>query len=47
MNRGRGDLEVALQVGFGGWTAEDEPIGVDEGEILPLLFCEAGSRSGT
>ena len=46
VNGRRGDLEMPLQVGFGGRAGEDERIGVDEGEVLPLFFCEAGWRNG-
>ena len=39
---GRGtDPEVALHIGFGGWTLEHVRIDVDEGQILALLFGEA------
>ena len=45
MDRGRGDLEVALHLGLGGGLAfEQTPVGVDEGEILALLGRETGSR---
>ena len=42
----RGDSEIALQVGFGRRAAEHLGVGVDEGQILPLLRCEAGPGSG-
>jgi hypothetical protein len=32
---------MALQVGLGGWTAEHERIGMNEGQVLALLFGEA------
>ena len=35
------DAEVALHVGFGRGAAEHVRIGVDEGEVLALLFGEA------
>ena len=41
VDRGRGDMEVALQVGLGGRTAHHQRVGVDEGQILALLFGEA------
>ena len=44
MDRRRGDVEVALHVGLGGRSADDQGIGVDEGQILALLVGEAGSR---
>ena len=40
----RGDPKVPLHVGFGGGTAEDAAVGMDEGQILALLECEGGSR---
>ncbi len=43
MDAGRRHLEVALQVRFGGRTAEDASIGMDEGQILALLGGEGGS----
>ena len=45
VNRGRSDLEMALHVGFGGWTAKHMRVGVDESQVLALLFGEAG-RAG-
>ena len=42
----RGDAEVTLQVGFGRGPAEHQGVGVDEGEVLPLLVGEAGSEGG-
>jgi len=41
MNRGWTDAEVALHVGLGGRSSEHARIGVDEGQILALLFGEA------
>ncbi len=41
MDRRRADLEVALHVGFGRGAPEHVRIGVDEGQILALLFGEA------
>ena len=46
MDRRRGDLEMALHVGFGGRLADDAGIGVDEGEVLALLIGEAGFARG-
>jgi len=40
MNRRRRDL--SLHVGLGGWPPHDAGVGVNEGEILPLLGGEAG-----
>ena len=37
MDGGRGDAEEAPHVGFGGRAGIDAGIGVDEGQILPLL----------
>ena len=41
MNRGWADAEVALHVGLGRRSSEHARIGVDEGQILALLFGEA------
>ena len=41
VDRGRADLKVALHVGLGGRATEHVRVGVDEGQVLPLLFCEA------
>ena len=41
VNRGRGDLEMALHVGLGRRSSEYARIGVDEGQVLALLFGEA------
>ena len=41
VNRRRTDPEVALHIGFGGWTLEHVRIDIDEGQILALLFGEA------
>jgi hypothetical protein len=39
---GRGtNPEVALHIGFGGWTLEYVRIDIDEGQILALLFGES------
>ena len=43
VNRGRADFEVALHVDLGGWAPEHVRVGVDEGQILALLFGEAVS----
>ncbi len=40
------DLEVSLHVGLGGWPPHDAGVGVNEGEILPLLGGEAGLWRG-
>ena len=40
MDRWRRDLEVALHVGFGGWSPVDAGVGINEGEILALFFGE-------
>jgi len=40
MDRRWGDGEEALHVGFGGWASHDERVGVNEGQILALLFGE-------
>jgi hypothetical protein len=39
----RRDAEVPLHVGFGRGPAEDAAIGMDEGQILALLFGEGGT----
>ena len=41
VDRGRADLKVALHVGLGGWAPEHVRVGVDEGQVLTLLFGEA------
>jgi transposase len=46
VDRWRADAEVALQIGFGRRPAEHLRVGMDEGEILPLLGGEADSGSG-
>jgi len=49
VNRGWADAEVALHIGFGGGAPEHVRVGVNEGEILALLFGEAfraGAASG-
>lgn len=43
MDRKRGDAEEALHVAFGRRASVEQAVGPDEGEILALLFCEAGS----
>src|SRR3546814_4096058 len=45
VDRWRADAEVALHVCLGRRPAVDTGIGVDEGEILPLLVGEAALRS--
>src|SRR3546814_20689701 len=44
VDRWRADAEVALPVCLGRRPAVDTGIGVDEGELLPLLFGEAALR---
>lgn len=49
VDRRRGDLKVALHVGLGGRASEHVLVGVDESQILTLLFGEglsAGAASG-
>jgi hypothetical protein len=49
VNRGRADFKVALHVGLGGRAPEHVRVGVDEGQVLALLFGEAvsaGAASG-
>jgi hypothetical protein len=41
VDRGRADLKVALHVGLGGWASEHVRVGVDESQVLALLFSEA------
>jgi hypothetical protein len=41
MDRGRADLKVALHVGLGGRAPEHVQIGVDESQVLALLFGKA------
>ena len=41
VDRGRADLKVALHVGLGGRAPEHVRGGVDEGQVLALLFGEA------
>jgi len=43
VHRGRADLKVALHVGLGGRASEHVRVGVDEGQVLTLLFGEASS----
>ena len=43
VDRRRADLKVALHVGLGGRASEHVRIGVDEGQVLALLFGEAVS----
>ena len=43
VNRWRGDLKVALHIGLGGRAPEHVRIGVDESQVLALLFGEASS----
>ena len=41
VNRWRGDLKVALHIGLGGRASEHARVGVDESQVLALLFGEA------
>ena len=41
VHRGRADLKVTLHVGFGGRATEHVRVGVDESQILALLFGES------
>jgi len=41
VDRWRADLKVALHVGLGGWASEHVRVGVDESQVLALLFGEA------
>ena len=41
VNRGWADAEIALHVGFGRSAPEHVRVGVDEGQILALLFGES------
>ena len=41
VDRWRADLEVALHVGFSGRAPEHVRIGVDESQVLALLFGES------
>jgi len=45
MDRRRGNVEVALQISLGGRTTHDQAIGVNESQILALLFGEARRAS--
>ncbi len=42
----RRHLKESLQIGFGRRPAEDQRVGVDEGQVLALLGREAGVGSG-
>src|SRR6185437_4087820 len=44
MHRRRADLEEALHVRLRRGAADDQRVGLDEGEVLPLPRREAGSR---
>ena len=37
----RGDFEEALKVGLGGWSLVQQRVGVNEREVLALLFRES------
>jgi hypothetical protein len=41
VDRRRADVEMALDVGFGGRLSEHVGIGMDESEVVPLLLGEA------
>jgi hypothetical protein len=41
VDRGWADFKVALHVCLGGWAPEHLRVGVDEGQVLTLLFGEA------
>jgi hypothetical protein len=41
VDRRRADAEVALDVGFGGWSSEHVGVGMDEGQVMTLLLGEA------
>ena len=41
VDRGWADFKVALHVGLGRWAPEHVRIGIDEGQVLALLFGEA------
>ena len=47
VDRWRADLKVALHVGFGGRAPEHVRVGIDESEVLTLLFGEALSREAS
>lgn len=44
MDGGGRDLEVALHVGFGGSTAVELGVAMDEGQVLPLLVCKRSAH---
>ena len=44
VDRGRTDAKVPLEIGFGGRSAEDARIGIDERQILTLLWRETQDR---
>ena len=39
-------MEVALHVGFGGWSSVNAGVSINEGEILALFFGETGHARG-
>ena len=41
VDRGRADLKVALHVGLSGRASEHVRVGIDESQVLALLFGEA------
>jgi hypothetical protein len=49
VDRWGADLKMALHVGLGGWAPEHVRVGVDESQVLALLFgkaLSAGAASG-
>jgi hypothetical protein len=46
VDRGRANLKVALHVGLGGRASEHVRVGVDESQVLALLFGESLSAGG-
>ena len=47
VDRGRADLKVALHIGLGGWASEHVRVGIDESQVLALLFGEALSAEAS
>jgi hypothetical protein len=46
VDRRRRHLKESLQIGFGRRPAEHQCVGVNKGQVLPLLGCEAGFVGG-
>jgi hypothetical protein len=46
VNRRRSHLKESLQIGFGRRPAEHQRVGMDKGQVLPLLGREAGYAGG-